>query len=360
MGRAGSMSGLGAIVLRRAAVGALMLAGLSFVTFALYYAIPNEPAGFLVDLRKASREEIAEARRQLGVDGSVVEQYAAFLGRLVRGDLGYSWSTTTVDRVTGEASGKPVSTTLLDAARVTASIVLGGIVVLLAVALPLAAAAARRAGSLFDRIVAVGSTVALATHPLVVALLLQLFVASRLGLVPRDGYCSLFADAGASAFDPEAPVPCGGPVDWASHLVLPWAAFALFFAALYVRVMRSRLIDELAEPYVDAARARGASEGRIMRRHALPNAVPSLLAMIGLDIGLAVGITVYVEVVFGLPGVGGLTVRALNVYGFFDLPLIVGVVLLTGAVVIVLNVLVDVAQAIADPRIREGRTGASR
>jgi peptide/nickel transport system permease protein len=348
------MGGLAALVLRRTVVAAAMLVALTFVTFAMYYAIPNDPAGFLVDLRKASREEIAQARERLGVDRPLPEQYASYMWRLAHGDLGYSWSTTRVDRVTGETSGRPVTTTLWDAVRVTGSIVLGGVAVLLLVTLPVAAAAARRPHSLFDRMVATLSTVALALHPLVVALLLQLFVGARWGLAPRDGYCALFADTDAPTFDPTAPEPCGGVVEWASHLVLPWIAFALFFAALYIRVTRSRLIDELAEPYVGAARARGAGERRIMRHHAFPNTVAPLLAMIGMDVGLAAGITVYIETVFRLPGLGGVTVQALNVYGFFDLPLILGVVLVTGVIVIVVNMAVDIGQAIVDPRIRSG------
>jgi peptide/nickel transport system permease protein len=300
----------------------------------MYYAIPNDPAGFLVDLRKASREEIAQARERLGVDRPLPEQYASYMWRLAHGDLGYSWSTTRVDRVTGETSGRPVTTTLWDAVRVTGSIVLGGVAVLLLVTLPVAAAAARRPHSLFDRMVATLSTVALALHPLVVALLLQLFVGARWGLAPRDGYCALFADTDAPTFDPTAPEPCGGVVEWASHLVLPWIAFALFFAALYIRVTR------------------GAGERRIMRHHAFPNTVAPLLAMIGMDVGLAAGITVYIETVFRLPGLGGVTVQALNVYGFFDLPLILGVVLVTGVIVIVVNMAVDIGQAIVDPRIR--------
>lgn len=113
------------------------------------------------------------------------------------------------------------------------------------------------------------------------------------------------------------------------------------------------MLDTLEEPYIRTARAKGASEGRVLRRHALRNGLPPLVTMAGMDIGLATGMAVFVESVFGLPGLGARTVQALNVEGVaFDLPLILGVILAIGAAIVVLNLLVDAIQVLLDPRLR--------
>jgi peptide/nickel transport system permease protein len=343
-------------LLRRSAVGAGLLVLLALVSFVLFYAVPTEPAAFLLDMRHASPEDIANARAALGVDSSVWSQFTAYLGRLAHGDLGYSWSA--VQRTPdGDVSGMPVGPTVLDAARVTGALALGGMVFLAIVAVPLGVAAARRPNSLFDRLTAAFSTSAIAIHPLVLALVLQLFVARHWGVLPEKGYCSLLGSDTLSEFGPQGLVerPCGGPADWAQHLILPWLTFGLFFTALYLRMTRSRMLDTLQEPYIRTARAKGASEGRVLRGHALRNGLPPLVTMAGMDIGLAVGMAVFVESVFGLPGLGARTVQALNVDGVaFDLPLILGVVLAVGTAIVVLNLVVDAIQVLLDPRLRTG------
>ncbi len=278
----------------------------------------------------------------------------AYVGRLAHGDLGYSWSA--VERAPdGTVTGLPVGPTVVAAARVTGSLALGGLVFLALVAVPLGVAAARRPDSIFDRLTAAFSTSAIAIHPLVLALVLQLFVGKRWGILPESGYCSLFGHDTLYARTGFGIVgtPCGGPVDWAEHLLLPWITFGLFFTALYLRLTRSRMLDTLEEPYIRTARAKGASEGRVLRRHALRNGLPPLVTMAGMDIGLATGMAVFVESVFGLPGLGARTVQALNVEGVaFDLPLILGVILAIGAAIVVLNLLVDAIQVLLDPRLR--------
>lgn len=343
-------------LVRRLAVGAGLLVLLLLVSFALFYAVPTEPAAFLLDLRHASEQDIAEARAALGVDDSVWSQFTAYVGRLAHGDLGYSWSAVDL-APDGSLVGMPVGPTVVDAARVTGALVLGGLVFLALVAIPLGVAAARRPDSVFDRLTAAFSTSAIAIHPLVLALVLQLFVGRRWGILPEEGYCSLLGEdvlvsrTGAGLVE----TPCGGPVDWAQHLVLPWITFGLFFTALYLRMTRSRMLDTLEEPYVRTARAKGASEGRVLRRHALRNGLPPLVTMAGMDIGLAVGMAVFVEAVFGLPGLGARTIQALNVEGVaFDLPLILGVILAIGAAIVVLNLVVDAIQVLLDPRLRTG------
>jgi peptide/nickel transport system permease protein len=348
------VSGVAGYLVRRSAVGAGLLVLLALVSFVLFYAVPTEPAAFLLDMRHASPEDVAEARAALGVDESVWSQFTGYVGRLAHGDLGYSWSA--VQRTPdGELSGMPVAPTVVDAARVTGALALGGIAFLALVAVPLGVAAARRPDSIFDRLTAAFSTSAIAIHPLVLALVLQLFVGRHWGVLPERGYCSLLGTDTLSEFGPQGLVEttCGGPVDWTTHLLLPWVTFGLFFTALYLRMTRSRMLDTLDEPYIRTARAKGASEGRVLRRHALRNGLPPLVTMAGMDIGLAVGMAVFVESVFGLPGLGARTVQALNVDGVaFDLPLILGVVLAIGTAIVVLNLVVDAIQVLLDPRLR--------
>jgi peptide/nickel transport system permease protein len=347
-------------LVRRAAVAVVLLLALSLISFTLYYKIPTDPAGFLIDLsHNPDRAEVAAARKAMHVDGSVFEQYVAYVGRALHGDLGIAWSSSYLDD-NGELQGRPVREALLDGARVTGSVVLGGLVFLLLLAIPAGVLAARRPGGIFDRLTALTSTAAIATHPLVVALLLQLFVARRWGVLPDRGYCQFRPlppdpDAVQSGYGAVPLEVCSGAGAWAQHLILPWITFGLFFTALYLRMTRSRMIEALGEPHIRTARAKGASEGRVLRGHALRLGLTPVVTMLGLDVGLAVGMTIYVEAVFGLPGIGGLTLRALSLTGFgFDLPLILGVIMLTGLVIVLVNLLVDAVHVLLDPRLRTG------
>jgi peptide/nickel transport system permease protein len=144
--------------------------------------------------------------------------------------------------------------------------------------------------------------------------------------------------------------PCGGLVDWASHLVLPWITFALFFVALYIRVVRVRMIEVLSEPYIRTARAKGASSFRVVRRHAMPNSMLAIVTMIGMDIGTALGVCIYIEEVFNLPGLGHRMVDS-TALGVLDMPLMVGVIFVSAVTILALNLLIDLSYSIIDPRI---------
>jgi len=211
------------------------------------------------------------------------------------------------------------------------------------------------------------SIAAISTHPLVVGLLLQLFVGNKWKLAPPFGYCTLHAPPPAPP-QPQGVIggfataaPCGGPREWATHLILPWITFALFFVALYLRIVRTRMIEVLEEPWVRTARAKGASELRVIRSHALRNAISPVVTMIGMDAGMAIGIAMYVETVFALPGLGRTTIAALANQSGLDLPVILGVTLVAATAIILLNLLADLALLALDPRIsRGGRVGVVR
>jgi peptide/nickel transport system permease protein len=365
-------------IIRRAFASVLLLFGVTFVTFLLFFKAGIDPGRYILgDTRglqqteagqKKLREMIKQADHQLGVDRPVTVQYIRYIQRLAHGSLGKSFST-----------GQEVRDELVPAARVTAVLVIGGIVLLLAIAVPLGCAAAVRAGSRTDRLTLGVTLVGASIPPFLVSVILLLWVAPKVGLTtmgnvpisptplpasgtgalqyvggpvtrqPVVGYCPLLGSS----------TGCHGVTDWARHLILPWLAFALGIVALYTRMIRSGVLDLLEEPWVRTARAKGASEGRVIRVHVLRAMLAPLLTMLSMDIGMALGTVVYVEAAFRLPGLGNATSQAIIVQDTgFDLPTISGVVLIAATAVIVLNLLADIASAALDPRIRlVGRPG---
>lgn len=354
-------------VVRRIAIAAILLWVLSVITFAIYLKVPADPAGFLVDMQHASPAEIAKAHHELGTDRPAVVQYAKFLERAAHGDFGISWATINFS-FGGQPSGVPVGHMVWNAALVTGSLVLGGFVLLLLVAVPLGTFAATRPRSLIDRLSLGLSVAAISTHPLVVGLLLQLFVGNRWKLLPASGYCTVSKPSAAVVeqarrFAPTGvPLPCGGIGQWAWHLVLPWLTFALFFVALYMRIVRARMLEVLEEPWVRTARAKGASELRVIRSHALRNAIAPVVTMAAMDAGMAIGIAMYIETVFGLPGLGRTMIRALAGFSGYDLPVILAVTLVAAAAIIVLNLVADILLLAIDPTVarRGTRPGVLR
>jgi hypothetical protein len=215
-------------------------------------------------------------------------------------------------------------------------------VVMLLFALPLGCIAALRPRSPLDRGLLAASVIGLAIHPFVLGLTIRNFFAGHFHLF--SGYCPLTG---------KPPHGCGGPADWATHLAVPWIVFALFFLPLYMRMLRVRLLETFDEPWINTARAKGASETRVVLGHALRNAIGPVLPMLAIDAGTAITAAIYVETVFGMPGLGWLAVSAFSGQaGGYDLPLTAGIVTVIGGFVVLLNVGADVAGAWLDPRIR--------
>lgn len=338
-------------LLRRILVSIVLLWLLSIITFAIYFAIPQEPAAFLIDPQHATPAMIEKAHKQLGVDKPVTTQYGKFVWRALHGDFGVAFSGLSYN-AQAELEGTPVGAEVIRAAAVTGWLALGGIVLVILFAIPAAMAAASRVGSWLDKTLLAVALIGISTHPIVIGVVLQTFVGNRWHVTPPGGYCPIL-DSASAVFDPLATHPevCGGFSDWASHMILPWITFALFFIALYMRIVRVRLLDVLGADYIRAARAKGAPESRVLRRHALPNTIPQLITMMGMDIGTAVGVAVYVETVYSLPGLGRLTLGAIRGDAGFDLPIIIAVVMIVGAAIIFLNLLADMVLAVVDPTI---------
>jgi peptide/nickel transport system permease protein len=345
-----------AFVLRRLLSSIVLLLLLTLITFLAFSRIPSQPAAFLIDLRYATPAEIEHANHVLGTDRPIYVQYGRFVWRALHGDLGRSFRQNRGGFTVPSSTGSSIAGKVLRAGAVTGAIVFGGAILLFLVSIPLGMLSASKPRSAVDRASTGVSMIGISTHPLVVALLLQLFLASKWHWLPQTGYCDFFTGSeSASSYDPS--VACAGPGGWAEHLAIPWIVFALFFVALYSRMIRARMLEVLDEPYIRTARAKGASQRRVLFRHALPNTVLPVVTMLAMDIGTAVGICIYIEAVFRLPGLGYQTLQSLGGLGL-DLPMLVGITLFTGTMIIVLNLLVDIFAVIVDPTIsRSPRAG---
>ncbi len=336
-----------AFLLKRALSGLFLIVTLTFLTFFVFNEIPTNPACLVVACgphTTTTDADILAADHRLGIDRPVYVQYGKFVWHLVRhGDFGTAWTTQT-----------KVGTQIGDALPVTASLVGGGMILMLLLALPLGCVAALRPRSPADRGLLAVSVIGLAIHPFVLGIALRDFFGTHFH-VNDLGYCPLVRPATpVAAFPGVIASSCGGPVDWATHLAVPWLVFALFFLPIYMRMIRVRLLETFDAPWITTARAKGASEKRVVAGHALRNAIGPVLPMLAVDAGTAITAAIYLETVFGLPGIGSLAVRAFSgESGGFDLPLTAGVVTVVGAFVVLLNLAADLAGAWLDPRTRE-------
>jgi peptide/nickel transport system permease protein len=228
---------------------------------------------------------------------------------------------------------------VLRAAPVTASLVFGGAIFWLTLAIPIGIISGLRPRSLIDRAGSVFVLIGLAAHPVWIGLIAAYVIGYKLELTPITGYAEFFNPSGEK----------GGPAQWAYHMILPWSTFAILFAALYVRLIRANVMETQHEDFVRTARAKGAPEGRVIRSHILRNSMLPVVTILGMDIGLALGGAIFTESVYSLPGLGR---QVLQSYENFDLPVIQGIVVFSTLCIILINLVVDLLYAVIDPRIR--------
>jgi peptide/nickel transport system permease protein len=313
---------------RRLIWAAVLFVAVTLVTYVLFFLIPADPAK-LVAGKAATDEDVKRAAHFIGTDRPIYVQYGKFLWRIVaHQDLGHSF-----------ANRQSVNSIVGAAAPVTASLVVGGAVFWMLLALPIGILSALRPRSLLDRASMTFVLIGISAHPIWIGLIFAYFFGFRLHWTPITGYCDFINPS----------TDCGGPVQWAYHLVLPWATFAILFAALYVRMIRANVLDTMNEDYVRTARAKGAPEWLVLRSHILRNAMLPVVTMLGMDIGLALGGAVFTETVYSLPGLGKTAIFGLNNN---DIPTVEGVIVFATLAIIVFNLLVDLLYAWIDPRIR--------
>ncbi|HEV7640472.1 MAG TPA: ABC transporter permease, partial [Gaiellaceae bacterium] len=328
---------------RRLVAGLVTLIAMITIAFVVFWLTPTKPLRFLYPGQLApTKYQTSHANHVLGLDKPKIEQWAHYVTHLPRGDFGGRWAAT---QVTPDQRiiQFPVAALVNPALRMTLSLLVGGAVLVLLLAIPLGAFAGSRVGSIGDRTVSLIALIGICTHPMVIGILVRSLFSTSLHWLPPTGYCPLIKPAGSTG--------CGGVVDWADHLALPWLTFALLFLALYVRMVRGSVADTLHEDYVRTARAKGAGEVRVIGRHVLPNAGLRVLTMIGMEIGTAIGVCIYIERAYQLPGLASLAVWEMAGNGTaLDLPMILAIVFVISAIVVVGNFIVDAIYVYFDPR----------
>jgi peptide/nickel transport system permease protein len=319
-------------VVRRLLWALFLFVAATLVTYLIFFVVPGDPALIAGGSgATATPQFLAHVRHELHLDLPIYQQYWLFVWNMVRhGSLGHSFR-----------NGASVRWVVGQDAPVTASLVLGGAVCWLAISIPLGILSAVRRRSALDRAGMAFVLVGVSAPAVWIGLILAYVFGFELGWTPIAGYCNFFPSHQAA--------DCSGPGQWAYHLILPWLTFMFAFAALYARLTRSSVLEAMTEDYVRTARAKGASGGRVLVHHVLRNSLLPVVTILGMDLGLALGAAVFTESVFNLHGLGSELVTASQ---SDDLPLVVGIVVSATTAVIVCNLVVDLAYAWLDPRIR--------
>ncbi len=307
----------------RLGVFALSLAVASVVIFVVTQALPGDVARVLLG-DGASPEQLAAKRAQLGVDRPLAAQYVTWIGGMMAGDFGTSWT-----------SSLPVAGLIAPRIGVTAWLASFGLLLAALVAVPLGAVAALKRRRPAGFVTSAAAQVGMAIPAFWAGILLVLVFAVTLRWFPSGGYVPLGTD----------------PMGWASHLVLPVLSLGLVQGAVLIRYVRSAFLEVLGEDYFRTARSIGWTPWRALARHGLRNAAVSLVTVIGLQLAAVLVGAIVVERVFVLPGLGSLLLQSVTSY---DLVTVRGVVMLLVFSVLVINALVDLSYVVIDPRLRTG------
>jgi len=300
-------------VLRRLIQSALILLGVAFITFFLLFVLPADPVRQIAG-RSATPETVESIRQQLGLDQPFLVQFGRYLGGLVQGDLGRSYLQKS--EVSVLIASRLPATLLLMVAAIFCELLIG---------LSMGILAALRRDRFTDQALMMTSFVTVSAPQFVVSLLMLYVFAVKLGWFPIGGYGTF------------------------AHLVLPAITLGILGSGWYSRMMRSSMIDVMRTDYIRTARAKGLSRTRVVLGHALPNAILPIVAMIGIDIGVFMGGIVVVESVFGWPGIGQLAWQAIQ---RIDIPIIMGVTLISAVAIVLGNLLADLIAPFIDPRIK--------
>jgi ABC-type dipeptide/oligopeptide/nickel transport system permease component len=306
---------MGRFLLRRLALTAPVLLGVATLVFSLIHLVPGDPVQAMLG-DSATAQDVADLRSRLGLDRPLYIQYGSFLKQLARGDLGTSLRTS-----------QAVTRSIADRMPATIELAAAAILVATVVAIPLGIVAAVRAGTVTDHAATTIALIGISVPNFWLGPLLAIVFSVMLGWFPVSGRGSL------------------------AHLVLPAITLGAPLAAVLARMTRASLIEELREPYVVAARARGVSRWGAVLRHAFRNSLIPIVTVLGLQMGAVLTGAVITETIFAWPGVGRLLIQSIN---FRDYPLVQGCVLLIAVTYVGVNLVTDLAYGLLDPRIRYG------
>ncbi|GAA1014195.1 ABC transporter permease [Acrocarpospora pleiomorpha] len=309
------------MIIRRLGGGLLVLWLVSILTFLLVHLIPGDPAEVIAG-ENATAADVERIRTQLGLDRPVLAQYVTWLSGVLRGDLGKSLFTD-----------KSVVTSIAEVAPPTLVITVMAIVLAVLVGVSAGIVAGLTQGGRLDRLVSTLATLGIAMPSFWLGLVLVSIFSLTNTWLPATGYADLGEGFGT----------------WLSHVILPSTALGLATAAELARHTRGCVADVLTRPYVRTARARGASGGWLVRRHILRNAAIPVVTVLGLQAGRLLGGAIVIEAVFGISGLGTLAVNAVLQRNY---PVIQGYVLLCAVVVVLMNLIVDLAYGWINPKVR--------
>lgn len=304
---------MGNAYLRQIVQAAIVLLNVSLVVFVLVRIVPGDPARLMLGM-EASEEAVAAARAQFGFDRPLYVQYLQFVGGALRGDLGQSVRFR-----------RPVGDLLRESFPATLELALAATVIALILAVPAGIYAAVHRDGAMDRLLMAGALIGQAMPIFWLGIMLITLFSVKLGWLPTSGRGSL------------------------AQLIMPSVTLSTYVMALLARLTRSNMLDVLREQYVRTARAKGLRETVIVHKHALMSAALPIVTVLGLQVGALLSGAVVTETVFNWPGIGTLALRAIQQR---DYPVVQGVVLVSAALFVLINGMVDLAYRYLDPRVR--------
>ena len=313
---------MGRYILFRAAASVPVLIGITIIVFVILSLIPGDPATAILG-SYATPENVARLNAQLGLDRPLVQRYFIWLGNLLQGDLGRSFSLN-----------RPVIDEILE--RFNATLILSGLAFVMCSVLGILAGviSATRQYGLADKLITFSVLVGISVPSFFLGMMMILYFAVNLRWVPASGMYALYG---------------GGDLpDLLHHLVMPATALAVVATGVVARMSRSAMLEVLRLDFIRTARAKGVRERRVITRHALRYAIVSILPVLGLQAGFVLSGAVYIEIVFQWPGIGRMLVDAILTR---DIMLVQGGVLFVAACYVLFNIIVDLAQLWLDPRI---------
>ncbi|HUD62316.1 MAG TPA: ABC transporter permease [Acetobacteraceae bacterium] len=312
---------MGGIILRRLGSALPILVIVSLITFAMIHLIPGDPAAAIAGL-SATPEQIANIRRDLGLDQPLLAQLVRWYVNLLHGDLGRSLLL-----------GQPVVQATMQRLPVTLALSAYALVITLLIGLSSGIIAALRQNSWVDQAAMIFAMIGISLPNFHLGLLMIIFFAVDLGWLPTGGYIAFTDD----------------PLGWLATSTMPAISLALLLAGLLARITRSTMLEVLRQDYIRTARAKGLPKRLVVVKHALANALIPITTVVGIIVSLLISGSVVTETLFSIPGIGQLLTQAvLN----RDYPMVQGGLLITTALLVLVNIGVDVCYALLDPRVR--------
>jgi peptide/nickel transport system permease protein len=315
-------------IVRRLLWVVLVVLIITALTYGIFFVMPPTDPAVQFAGKNPTPEQIAEVRRQFGLDKPVWAQYGLFLKHVFTGDE-YGWPGLGFSFVTRS----PVRDLLVDRLPITIQLALGAALVWLCIGIPIGIVSAIKRRSLLDRASMLSALFFVSAPVFWLGLMALWLFWFKLGISPGTGYVSIGDSFGG----------------WLSHMIMPWIVLALLYAAFYARMTRGNLIETMGQDYIRTARVKGLPEWKVILKHGVRSSLTPVVTLIGLDLGALLGGAVITETVFNLQGIGQ---WAVNSVFQGDLPAVLAVTVIVALAVTLMNLVVDIVYAYLDPRVR--------